>query len=884
MGDGEYILKLDKNIVENKSNRQNDEVVDTKDMFEIDSTAPVSPIITPNITQPTNQDVIVTITYSNDSVIKKYSFDGNNWLDYTTDLTITKNCTIYAKSLDKAKNESSQATLTINNIDKTAPVSPIIIPSTTQPTNQNVIVTITYPDDSVENEYSFDGSNWLDYTTTLTITDNCTIYAKAIDSAGNESSQASLTLNNIDKVAPIAPTIIPNTTQPTSQNVIVTITYSDDAALKQYSFDGSNWLNYTTALTITNNCTIYAKAIDSAGNESSQSSLTISNINKIAQIIPSTTNWTNQNITITINYPNSAYSKMYSYDGSNWLYYDKPLIIDLNKTIYVEYTNSDGSVQSPITYSISNIDKILPVITFTPTGNGIKVNLSDDGGSNIKLQRYVYSSQESNRPDSGWNNFENDQVIAFPNDSNNYYLWVEAIDNASNTSLRTFNLRSLTSKVDNYENGNNTFFTYSGNWHIDSSQAYEGSHSYTNATIGDSQSCSTTFVYNNTNIDGYSTHKLSFWYKVSSESGYDFLTVTLNGSNLVHVSGEVAWTYFETNLPAGNNTITFTYSKDGSNSRGSDRGNIDLVKVEPVTLISPQMSVDKTNWTNQDVIANIQYPSSATKCQYGFDGNTWYDYTGSIDIPSNRTIYAKALDTTGRTSNQSTLSISNIDKTLPAIDYIINGNYKVVVNDDGGSGVNYNSIQYVWDTQNRDTPTNGWQSYTNYSDISKPSDKTYLWIKAYDIAGNVNITNSNQFSLINDDYENNKLKMSYLGNWHIDSSQAYEGSHSYTNATIGDSQSSSTTFMYNNSNIDGYSVHKLSFWYKVSSESGYDFLTVTLNGSSLVHVSGEVGWTYFETNLPAGNNTITFTYSKDGSNSRGSDRGYIDLVKIIPVK
>lgn len=68
--------------------------------------------------------------------------------------------------------------------------------------------------------------------------------------------------------------------------------------------------------------------------------------------------------------------------------------------------------------------------------------------------------------------------------------------------------------------------------------------------------------------------ELSFDYLVSSEGNYDWLTITLDGNELVRVSGSVE-DHFSTNgISAGRHTLTASYSKDGSNSSGNDLGMI----------------------------------------------------------------------------------------------------------------------------------------------------------------------------------------------------------------------------------------------------------------------------------------------------------------------
>lgn len=62
---------------------------------------------------------------------------------------------------------------------------------------------------------------------------------------------------------------------------------------------------------------------------------------------------------------------------------------------------------------------------------------------------------------------------------------------------------------------------------------------------------------------------VSFWYKVSSEDGFDFFEVYLGATLVLQVSGEVDWSFAK--FPVGVATdITFRYVKDSSASSGFD--------------------------------------------------------------------------------------------------------------------------------------------------------------------------------------------------------------------------------------------------------------------------------------------------------------------------
>lgn len=72
---------------------------------------------------------------------------------------------------------------------------------------------------------------------------------------------------------------------------------------------------------------------------------------------------------------------------------------------------------------------------------------------------------------------------------------------------------------------------------------------------------------------------VQFWRKVSSEEGFDFLRVRVDGETVDVVSGEVDWTRVSVPVPAGVHTLTWSYEKDGSVSTGSDAAWVDEVVV-----------------------------------------------------------------------------------------------------------------------------------------------------------------------------------------------------------------------------------------------------------------------------------------------------------------
>jgi hypothetical protein len=70
---------------------------------------------------------------------------------------------------------------------------------------------------------------------------------------------------------------------------------------------------------------------------------------------------------------------------------------------------------------------------------------------------------------------------------------------------------------------------------------------------------------------------VKFYYKVSSEPNYDFLSFKLNDVEILRKSGEIPWTSSTVAVSAGINKMEWNYKKDNSVSQGSDCAWIDKI-------------------------------------------------------------------------------------------------------------------------------------------------------------------------------------------------------------------------------------------------------------------------------------------------------------------
>lgn len=122
----------------------------------------------------------------------------------------------------------------------------------------------------------------------------------------------------------------------------------------------------------------------------------------------------------------------------------------------------------------------------------------------------------------------------------------------------------------------------SASWFTDTTMPRSGARAAASGTISHSASTSMT-----TTVTLTSASSLTYWYRVSSESGFDYLRTYIDGAMAGQWSGTVAWTMASHALSAGTHVIEWRYSKDSSVSSGSDRAWIDDVDFGVVPVGGP---------------------------------------------------------------------------------------------------------------------------------------------------------------------------------------------------------------------------------------------------------------------------------------------------------
>ena len=134
---------------------------------------------------------------------------------------------------------------------------------------------------------------------------------------------------------------------------------------------------------------------------------------------------------------------------------------------------------------------------------------------------------------------------------------------------------------EDFESGGFTNYAWVTNWEI-SSESQEGVYAAVSSNHVDSSTSEMS-----TTLSVLASDEISFYYKVSSEGGYDYLKFYIDGSLQGEWSGEIAWTQASYPVSVGEHTFKWEYYKDGSVASGSDCGWIDYIVFPPIGVPEP---------------------------------------------------------------------------------------------------------------------------------------------------------------------------------------------------------------------------------------------------------------------------------------------------------
>lgn len=150
------------------------------------------------------------------------------------------------------------------------------------------------------------------------------------------------------------------------------------------------------------------------------------------------------------------------------------------------------------------------------------------------------------------------------------------------------------SVLEDFETGDFTKFDWEfageDNWVIATENVYEGNYCAKSGNIDNYGSTTLKIT-----VDVKADSEFSFYKKVSSESGYDFLYFLIDGQEKGKWAGEINWGMESYKLEEGLRTLEWTYSKDVYSSSGQDCAWVDNVSFPPAAIIVDVEVIEEKN-------------------------------------------------------------------------------------------------------------------------------------------------------------------------------------------------------------------------------------------------------------------------------------------------
>jgi len=435
-----------------------------------------------NPSTPTNGTVKVGISTTLTGYTLQYSTDGNNWNNYTGEITVSDNGLIYARVINSSG--GGYTTINVTNIDRLAPKA--FSATATNVTTNSVTITGSTEDadaTAVNGSSEFlkyyyyiseNGTTWSEKSggiraTSYTFTgldQGKTYYfkMKAVDDAKNETETSAIT-KTVESVPGLT---LNNTTftyspsTPINGTVKVGISTIVTGYTLQYSTDSYIWNNYTGQITIYDNGPIYARVVDTTGQSTGYAAGNVTNIDRLAPkaFSASVTNVTTNSVTIAGNTTDaeatsvdasSGIAKYYYYISTNNIIFTEKsggitgtsytfTGLDQGQTYYLKMKAVDNANNETETLVIKQVLANVPGLTLnnttitynpsTPTNGTVKVGIT----TTVTGYTLQYSTDGSN-----WNNYT-DQIPV----NNNGPIYARVVDSrGQSTGYATGNVVNI---------------------------------------------------------------------------------------------------------------------------------------------------------------------------------------------------------------------------------------------------------------------------------------------------------------------------------------------------------------------------------------------------------------------------------------------------------
>ena len=186
---------------------------------------------------------------------------------------------------------------------------------------------------------------------------------------------------------------------------------------------------------------------DAAGNIGSNEDIITGNLpsSDLITITHKPTEWTNGNVIATASSEVTGLDIQMSKDGIDWTTV-KTLTVEQNGTVYARFWDGETGTSSK-SHQITNIDKIVPVITVSPENAGasksqnVTITTEDEGGSGLSSSNsYQYYLSTSNTSQEGgeWKDYTSGQAFTIGTGKTGiYYIHVKPVSDIFGNSSGT---------------------------------------------------------------------------------------------------------------------------------------------------------------------------------------------------------------------------------------------------------------------------------------------------------------------------------------------------------------------------------------------------------------------------------------------------------------
>lgn len=163
-----------------------------------------------------------------------------------------------------------------------------------------------------------------------------------------------------------------------------------------------------------------------------------------------------------------------------------------------------------------------------------------------------------------------------PEDAGQYSVQVTSDNQQLTSQTASLNLLEAMSLADGLDQPTWFFDTDAGDlgWYGQGDFSFDRVDAIQSGAVGDMQT-------SNISAEVAGPGILSFYWKVSSEEGYDRLTFWMNGEPIQHLSGEKPWQEVRLPLADREHSLRWSYEKDENLSDGLDTAWLDYIRIEP---------------------------------------------------------------------------------------------------------------------------------------------------------------------------------------------------------------------------------------------------------------------------------------------------------------